>query len=174
MKKIAMLLALALAVGCVLGGCAKTEAPAANVANPMVESDADTILQELGFTFGVPEGAEEVKYFIIDKALAEMQFTLDGVKYNARIQSAAEFTDISGVHGEPLAEESANLFDGRGDTLVRRYKDAERNLTTDVMLWFDVVPGVQYCLTAEAADLDGFDIQAIAEVVFIPTQGEVG
>ena len=38
----------------------------------------------------------------------------------------------------------------------------------------DVVPGLMYSVTPQGMDLDGFDIQAIAEQLYIPTQGDVG
>ena len=44
----------------------------------------------------------------------------------------------------------------------------------EMCMWYDLVPGLMYSVTAQGMDLDGFDIQAIAEQLYIPTQGDVG
>ena len=52
--------------------------------------------------------------------------------------------------------------------------DLDTGEIIEIFLWFDVVPGLMYSVTAQGMDLDGFDIQAIAEQLYIPTQGDVG
>lgn len=173
MKKIALILAAVLVMTCVLAACAQKSEQTAGLPNPMVDSDPKGIMDRFGVEFGVPEGAKDVRYFIVDDTFAEMQFNKDGIKYHARIQPAAEFTDISGIVGGWDVEDDCSLFGGRGQAKAMRVNSGEAG-TYDTILWFDVVPGVMYSITANAADLDGYDLQPMAETVFIPTQGEVG
>ena len=172
MKKIAFTLALVLVMTCVLAACAPKAQPSAGLPNPMVESDAAGILQKFGVEFGLPANAEDVKYFIVADQFAEVQFRQDDIAYTARIQSAAEFTDISGIAGGWDVEDDCSLFGGRGQ--AKSMRKASDGMTYDTILWYDVVPGLMYSITAKAADLDGYDLQPMAETVFIPTQGEVG
>ncbi len=36
----------------------------------------------------------------------------------------------------------------------------------DLITWYDIEIGIAYSLTTAAADLDGFDIQAVAEQMY--------
>ena len=177
MKKAAIIMALVLAVMCIFAGCAKEEEPApavepgfAGLANPMVETTADELINTFGFRFGDIEGAENVKYFLINGDLAQMSFTKDGLDYTARIQSAGEFTDISGLNYTWTVTDDCKV--GYSDGKAMRFiSDTEQ---IDLCEWYDIAPGIMYSLSAggEGADLDGFDITAIANQIFVPLQGE--
>ena len=183
MKKTALIMAIVLAVMCLFAGCGKTEQPAADpetpavedpvnasLANPMVETTADDIINTFGFRFGEIEGAQDVKYFLINGDLAQMSFTKDGLDYTARIQSAGEFTDISGMNYTWTVTDDCKI--GYSDGKCMRYiSDTEQ---VDLCEWYDIAPGIMYSLSAggEGADLDGFDITAIANQIFVPLQGE--
>ena len=39
-------------------------------------------------------------------------------------------------------------------------------------MWFDAVPGLMYSLAVYSTDLDGLDLTALAEAVYIPAQGD--
>ena len=142
-----------------------------SVANPWTDADAESVETVIGVRFGVPEGAENVAYRMLEsEQLAEMDFTLDGMEYTARIRPSAEFEDISGMYfdwGE--ADESFRI----GPCAAREVR-AEDDVygTVDLCLWFDAVPGIMYSLSTSGADLDGFDITAIAERVYVPMQGD--
>ena len=181
MKKIALLLAAVLLLGCVLTACGKKEEKAASqpseaeekpvgMVNPMVETDATGFLAQCGTELNVPQGAADVKYFVINQTIGQMTFQLDGVDCTARIKPAAEFEDISGMYCTWDAEEDCTIcgFDGRQ---MRGKTDGS---AVDVCLWYDVVPGLMYSLTAQAKDLSGFDPTAVAEQVYKPMQGNVG
>ena len=60
---LALVLCMAFVFGC--QAPASQQTPSSGLANPMVESNPDEILQKLGVEFLVPEGAEDVRYFII-------------------------------------------------------------------------------------------------------------
>ncbi len=138
--------------------------------NPMESSSKSDMEKELGFYMGEPKDAQNIKYFIYNKNLGEMQFELGSVKMNARIKSETKFTDISGMN---------YTFEDEGDATVgtreaKLYQHKGENETVQVLLWYDVVPGIMYSLSAVSKDLDGFDITAIANEVYIPMQTEVG
>ena len=65
-----VIIALALCASCVFG-CQAPASQEAGLPNPMVESNPEEILQKLGVEFLVPEGAEDVRYFIISGKMDE-------------------------------------------------------------------------------------------------------
>ena len=138
-------------------------ASALAIANPWVESTSGDIAEAIGATFGIPEGAEDISYSMMpDDGLAEMQFTLDGMEYIARIKPSEEFTDISGMYYEWEREEPCVIAFMQG--LVKRVTVEEE--TMELCLWHDADMGLMYSLATSGADLDGFDITAIAGAIY--------
>ncbi len=185
MKKLIAALAVCLMVVCLFTACAnkgdstsapqtgtetgtQEETPESGVANPLVESDADGVMQQLGFALGVPDDAENVQYFILNGDTEELHFTLNGLDYVARMKSTAGFEDISGMNYEWTTTLDDEL-NGRECKLMR-YCGEDGDV--DVCLWYDVVPGLMYSISTSDSSLDGFDITAIALKVFEPMQGE--
>ncbi len=39
--------------------------------------------------------------------------------------------------------------------------------------WFDAAPGLMYSLSVSTTDSDGLDLTAVADMVYLPVQGEV-
>ena len=141
------------------------------LANPWVDTDAEGVARAIGVAFGIPEGAEVLAYRLLpETSLAEMRFVWDGLTYVARIQPAAEFEDISGLYFDWLVDEPCTVQYCEGRTM--RAQDGDE--TVDLCLWFDAVPGLMYSVSTSAPDLDGFDILAAAEQLFVPAQGDVG
>lgn len=69
--------------------------------NPWQEVDHDTLKNEIGFNFGVPVGATDVKYFWFEgERIAQMTFTLNDVGWTARAQVSSSLQDISGMYYE--------------------------------------------------------------------------
>ena len=173
MKKIvAIMTACVMALMCAGCGAAKTEATEETVAlpNPMVEVTADELMDKLGLSFNVPDGAEDVKYFVINNEMAEMRFTYNTVNCCARIKPTVEFEDISGMYYKWNVEETGKV--SYNEAQIKRYNG--NDITVDACLWFDAAPGLMYSVTADGKDLDGFDIQAVAEQTYVQTQGDVG
>lgn len=148
------------------------EAPAIGMANPWTDTTAEDALQSLGFEMGVPQGAEDVAYrMLADESLLEMNFTLDGQAYTARMKPSAvveEIEDISGLYYAWEAEEECEI--GYATGLLRQAKDDEGAVAN--CIWLDVVPGFVYSLSAAGEDLEGLDLAAVAAQVFKPMQGE--
>lgn len=180
MKKLIAALAVCLIVVCLFTACAakddsadapqteQTDAPESSVQNPLVETDADGIMQQLGLALGVPEGAENVQYFILSGDTEEMHFTLNGLDYVARLKPTVSFEDISGMYYE-WTNTLDDELKGRECKLMR-YCGEDGDV--DLCLWYDIAPGLMYSLTTADSSLDGFDITAAALQVFEPMQGE--
>lgn len=135
-------------------------------ANPWTLTTAEELMQTLGVEFGVPEDAENVVYRMLESEnLAEMQFGWRDAEYSARIKPAAVFEDISGFYYRWNAEETCEI--GWCEGRIMRTDEAT------VCLWYDAAPGLMYSVgTVAPADAE-VDIRALAEMIYIPTQGEV-
>ena len=154
------LLCLALAAGA---------AAEAGLANPWEETTAEELARFPGVTFGVPEGAEDIEYRLLrEDSLAEMQFTWHDLRYCARIKPAAEFEDISGLYYDWTYETPCQVSWCVG--VDRRY--IGEGETVDVSLWYDAVSGLMYSVSTSAPDLDGFDIGAAADWLYMPARGK--
>ena len=140
------------------------------IPSPIKDASAASIETDLGFKFGDVKDAKGVQYFTINDTMAEMMFQFDNVGLCARIESKDKFEDISGMHYQWTSEEDCKIKNCEGK--VMRYIGDDGMV--DVCLWYDVVPGIMYSVSAQGKDLNGFDIQAIAEQLYIPMQGDVG
>lgn len=167
MNKIAMILSLVLVFA--LCAVSYAEGAWAGMPNPMVETDREGLMEKFGIDFNIPEEAKDIQYFIIDDTMAEVQYDWNHVKICFRMMPAAEYTDIAGVFGEWTAEDPCIVGD-HCEGMCYRFIDSTGTL--DQCLWFDAAPGIMYAVNASAADLDGFDVEAIAEQMYVPMQGE--
>lgn len=141
--------------------------------NPWEDMTADELAKASGVTFGVPEGAENVRYrFLRSENLAEMQFTLGNDAFCARIQPAAlaegELMDISGMYFVWKNEEAVAVGPCQG-TIAQAQDGSES--WVELCLWYDRTPGLMYSLSVSTPDPDGLDLTAVAAQVYIPAQG---
>lgn len=141
------------------------------IANPWTESDKDGVLEATGFEMTAPEGATNVLYaYMAEDKLAQMDYELDGMTFVYRMQMTDEFTDISGMYYDWDAEEDGTVSER--EAKYYNYVGSDTEDGVQVVNWYDAVPGVMYSLSATGSDLDGMDIQAYAENIFVPLQGE--
>lgn len=68
---------------------------AAQLPNPMQEVDGPGEFETIGVHMVAPAGAKDLKCFIINGEVADMQFTMDGVSYTWRASDTAE--DFAGI-----------------------------------------------------------------------------
>lgn len=72
--------------------------------NPMRETTAQIMMEEMGISFSVPDDAEGVTYAIINSGkagigdIAQVSFRLDEEEYVCRKQVSGLFSDISGMY----------------------------------------------------------------------------
>ena len=148
------------------------------LANPWVEiteEEADEICMRL---FKAPEGAKVQGWLKCeelgdpDKGLepmVQLDFELDGMNFTARAQQgASEDADISGIFTEwTVGPEDVTLANwGGGNMEGKMYRAINDSGYIDLITWYDVEIGIKYSLSVAAKDLDGFDIQAVAEQMY--------
>ena len=140
------------------------------ISNPWVETDEKGLMQTLGLEFNIPEEAEDVMFRMNEsEQLAEMQFVLYKMPFTARIKpSGLEMEDISGLNYKWEFEKESNDHWFRDK--IMKARDGKN--TVEAFLWFDIVPGLTYSISTEAPDLDGFDIIAVAQMVWHQAQGD--
>lgn len=150
--------------------------------NPVVETDRAGFISALGFYMGVPEGAKNVTYRVINNTVGEMSFEKDGMEYTARMkdypdpieigseEALKQYISLSGYYYDFKSVETCKIGYCTGEII--EYKNSETGKTVQVVSWDDVVPGFLYTLSVESNDLDGFDISAVANEVFVPMQGD--
>ena len=144
------------------------------MANPWEDMTREQLEETSGVAFGLPEGAEEVVYrWLESEGLAEMNFTLDGDEYCARIQPAAleigQLMNISGMFFDWENEEEITVGHCPG-TLGQAQTGSEEYV--ELCQWYDLVPGLMYSLSVYTTEPDGLDLTAVAEMVYVPMQGD--
>jgi len=137
--------------------------------NPWTPTTAQGLMDALGLQLGLPDGATNVNWQMLGtEQMGQVTFTWQGENYTARIAPADAFEDISGLYVQWEAEYECEV--GRCKGIVRRAHDGGN--TVDLCLWYDDLTGLMYAVSVADADLDGFDIVAAAQKLFIPMQTE--
>lgn len=142
-------------------GLLEADGTALGIANPVVQSDPQEILDVLGIRFNEPEGASGVRYSIIGGKTAQMDFVWNGVECTARISGEPSFTDISGMYFSWKSEISTKIE--RCDAVVKLAEAG--GSTTGVCMWYDTVPGLM-CSVSMKNDATQELLEAIARQVY--------
>ncbi len=175
----AMLFMLATACGNKAAGessaAAKEEEAKKNMGNPWVditEAEAQEIIPRL---FVAPEGSTSQVWMKCEalgdtekgiSPVVQLSFMLDGMDFTARAQSGVdENADIAGNYVEwSDGPDEVTLSTWGGGNMTGKTCRAETGTGyVDQITWYDVEIGILYSLSVAAEDLDGFDIQAVAE-----------
>ncbi len=163
MKKLLTVLLLTALVLC---------APASGIAESepalWTDSTAEEVMNAVGVRFNVPAEAENAAYQISDSA-AQMNFTMHGVAYAARIQPTASFENISDYEFDPWAIEDECMIGWCEAKVMLAQADGK---IAALCLWYDAAPGLMYSVSACVDELKGLDIQSAAESVFEPLQDD--
>ena len=121
-----------------------------------------------------PEGAENVQWSAMESAgqpaLVQLSFYLNGASYTAREQVTNDKTaDISGMYYTWTAQTDMTLHNWEESAKSGTYyRCIGENEWADLCVWYDTAKGISYSLGVTAKDLDGFDLQAIAEALAVP------
>ena len=134
---------------------------ALGIANPVVQSNPEEILEVLGIRFNEPEGASGVRYSIIGGKTAQMDFVWKGVECTARISGEPSFTDISGMYFSWKSEISTKIE--RCDAVVKLAESG--GSTTGVCMWYDTVPGLM-CSVSMKNDATQELLESISRQVY--------
>ena len=146
-----------------------------SLANPWTDLTEEELLKVSGVPFQVPEGAEDIVYRWLGSGnLAEVQFSLDGDEFCLRIQPDAlqegQLDNISGMYFLWEHEEPVQIADCEGTIGLAQTGSGE---WVELCLWYDAAPGLMYSLSVYTTEPDGLDLTAVAEMVFVPAQGDV-
>lgn len=158
---------------CLCAGLALAEDENVSAVNPWLDMSYEELTVASGLVFNVPEDAEEPVFrFLPEANLAEMQFGMFGDEFCFRMQPAAleygELMDISGMYFEWEYVEEVEIAYCYGTIGQAQDEDAQ----VELCQWYDIVPGVMYSLSVRTPELDGLDLTAIAEQIFVSLQGE--
>ena len=142
------------------------------IANPWTESDRQGVLEATGYDMEAPDGATDVSYsYMTDEAMAQMSYELDGASWLYRMQATDELTNISGMNYGWTNEEEGTVSGMTAEYYSYTVEDAEQN-DVQLVVWYDPLTAVSYSLCASGEDLNGMDIQAYAESIYVSLQGE--
>lgn len=119
---------------------------AVGIVNPVVQSNPEEILEQLGIRFNEPEGASGVRYSIIGGKTAQMDFVLNGVECTARISGETAFTDISGMYFSWKTVTDTDI--GRCPAVVKLADSGGSSV--GVCLWYDTVPGLMCSVSVKS------------------------
>lgn len=143
------------------------EAAASGMANPWkYDVTPEDVKNLTGEEFIVPEGAEEVSYGIMESdKLSEMNFTLDGKKYCARMKPGTEFEDISGLFYDWNVEneEVSNTVETK----------SRQNINDHIsnVLWFN--GSMIYSLYTDDKEKDIDEVMKVAKPMFEKTESSM-
>lgn len=150
------------------------------VANPWRDITEDEAYAAMPNLFCAPNGAENVRWSMmgdpeelsIPGVMVQMDFDLNGMSFTAREQYVSdEKADISGCFYEWTESHDITLANWGGAQMPARiYRYKGDDICTDVCTWYDTETGAAYSLSVSDADLDGFDIQAVAESIYDPAK----
>ena len=156
------------------------------MANPWVTVSEEEAKEACMRLFKAPEGAQNQEWSVCADLgdpqngvgpLVQLNFALDNMNFNARAQQgAAEDADIAGNYVDwtvgPDAVTLANW--GGGNMTGKTYRAVTDTGYVDMITWYDVEIGIAYSLSVAAEDLEGFDIQAIAEQMYAEESEDFG
>ncbi|MBQ9437455.1 MAG: hypothetical protein IJU50_03915 [Lachnospiraceae bacterium] len=192
-RKISFVIVFALGLTLALSACGKSKPTGADTTqetgNPSAESDIDIGVpnpwrdvteeeaQEVcDKLFKAPEGARNIAWSIMDpidvsdeavRPLVQLGFSLEGLSFTARAQQGVkEEEDISGMYYTWDVTEDIILTNwGMGGMPGKIYRYNREKETAELCTWYDAENRIAYSLSVSAPDLDGFDIQAVAEAL---------
>ncbi|MBO6239781.1 MAG: hypothetical protein J6O61_02920 [Butyrivibrio sp.] len=148
------------------------------IANPWHDCTEEEAYEVAPNLFSVPEGATNVVWSMMDPEtseseyswpLVQMTFDLDGNSFVAREQygTSDPSADISGLYYNWTAQDDITLANWAGGNMTgvySRYIGDDKYV--DLVTWYDIETGASYALSVEADNLDGFDLQAVAEAMY--------
>lgn len=152
-----------------LVGCSARETggqSSANMPNPWTQSSAEEMASKLGTPVLLPEGAQNIVYRALSsEGLYEIDFDYNGLRYTYRLKKTDALEDISGLYYDWTVqqEEAIQGFPGMSSRMLGEQE------TVDLVSWYETGFGVTHSLSTAAADLDGFDILAITQML-IPAE----
>ena len=133
------------------------------LANPWEESSKEEISEVVGGDMEPLEEATDAQYLLnLDEGIGEMSFNYLGAECVARVKTTEELEDISGMNYDNWETEAVEIGEIKGE--FKATKDGDN--TVQVINLYDPSTEISYSLSAVGKDLDGMDIQGLAEGTF--------
>lgn len=104
--------------------------------NPIKECSSEDILNKFGYTFVIPQSAENVQFSIISDSLAQVSFDWKGANCNIRFEPTEDKSvkDISGFYYD--WKNSSNVKVGEISAKANWTEDGEGNIV-GICIWRD-------------------------------------
>ena len=152
-----------------------TNGNAAGMADPWAEITEEEAHDHCPQLFKVPDGAEVQAWMVCENLadpstgagpVVQLSFAQYGMNFTARAQKGvSEDADISGLYTEWTAV-SEDVTLANWNKAGKMYRAINDTGYIDLITWYDRSEEIKYALSVAAADLDGFDIQAVAEQMY--------
>ena len=138
------------------------------IANPIHESSAAEIQNLMNVQFGVPDGAEKLRYSIIADKLAQMDFEWEEAECTARIQpdqagEGDEIIDISGFYYNWSNEASAMI--GNNPAQVK-WTITDAGEIIGICLWQNKAANLSYSVSMKQ-NADSEKLVKLANAVYL-------
>ncbi len=152
------------------------------IANPwkeISEEEASALVPNL---FKAPDEATNIRWSSVQVQVTEesqflgplvqLSFELDGLNYTAREQFVSDASvDVSGMYYQWTEADEVTLANwGGGAMPAKTYRYKGENEAAALCTWYDEETGALYSLSVSSHDLDGVDIQAVAEAIYDPSK----
>ncbi|MCR5283746.1 MAG: hypothetical protein K6E18_10275 [Lachnospiraceae bacterium] len=154
------------------------EAESTEMANPWRECTEEEAKAACPRLFKAPDDAVVNGWTMMDVEgeegvpgpIVQLDFRIEGRAFTARAQyGAGENDDIDGMNYDWTVSDEVTLANwGEGNMKGVYNRCIEDDGMVDLLTWYDYEIGIAYSVSVEAEDLDGFDLQAIAEQMYDP------
>lgn len=145
-----------------------------SVENPWVDAytEKNLVYNATGLNIYAPTDATNVHYSFLNTGdMAQVTYTYDNHDWTFRMQKTDVLTDISGLYYEWAYVDEVQVS-GK-DGMAYAYVDGadDSGMIDDIygvqlINWYDAELGITYSLSTEGKDLNGMDIQVIAENLY--------
>ena len=131
--------------------------------NPIHESSAEEIEEQLNIKFAVPNSAKDVRYSIIAENLAQMDFIWNEAECTARIKRDAESEDISGFYYNWSNETPCTVGENAG---IAKWQITEVGEVVGICLWQNKASNLTYNVSMKKK-ADSEKLIALANAVYV-------
>lgn len=131
--------------------------------NPIHESSAEEIAEQLNIKFAVPNSAKDVRYSIIAGNLAQMDFIWNEAECTARIKRDAESEDISGFYYNWSNETPCTIGENAG---IAKWQITEVGEVVGICLWQNKASNLTYSVSMKK-NADSEKLIVLANAVYV-------
>lgn len=144
------------------------------IENPWVDTNQEGVLEATGLNIYIPEEATNAQYsYMKTDDMAQVTFSYFGNDdWTFRMQKTDMLMDISGLYYEWVFQESVTVSGHEAMDYAYVEGDDGSGFIDDLfgvqmINWYDDTTGITYSLSVSGMNLNGMDIQAIAENDFV-------